>query len=114
MLGFITDENNDLMLDNIGNIKTDNGIDAYRQHLVNRIRLQQYEYPYELTRGINWTGYLLGQNMNVNMWESQFLGLINSIDFVKSIIDWRYNIVDNKFLFVLVVETDLGEIEIKG
>lgn len=114
MLGFITDDNNDIMLNDVGEIKTATGVEAYRQHLVNRIRLQQYEYPYELTRGINWTGYLLGRNLNVNMWQAQFLSLINSIDFVKSIVDWRYNIDGNNFLFYLVVNTEYGEIEIKG
>lgn len=114
MLGFITDDNNDLMLNDVGEIKTATGIEVYRQHLVNRIRLQQYEYPYELTRGINWTGYLLGRNLNVNMWQAQFLSLINSIDFVKNIVDWRYNIDGNNFLFYLVVNTEYGEIEIKG
>lgn len=114
MIGFITDDNNDIMLDSVGQIKVASGTEAYRQHMVNRIRLQQYEYPYELTRGINWTGYLLGRNLNVNVWESQFLGLINSMGFVKEIVDWRYNIDKNNFLFRLVVDTDQGQIEIKG
>lgn len=114
MIGFITDDNNDIMLDDVGQIKVDTGLEAYRQHIVNRIRLQQYEYPYDLSRGINWLGYLLGRNLNVNMWQAQFLELINGIEFVKSIVDYRYNIEENKFLFRLVVDTDLGEIEIKG
>lgn len=114
MLGFITDENNDIMLDAVGSIKATTGIEAYRQHIVNRIRLQQYEYSYGLTRGINWTGYLLGRNLNVNMWQAQFLELINSIPFVKSIVDWRYNIEKDNFLFYLVVDTEYGQIEIKG
>lgn len=114
MIGFITDDNNDIVLDAVGNIKVSEGIDAYRQNMVNRIRLQQYEYPYELTRGINWLGYLLGRNLNVNIWEAQFLQLVNSLPYVKEVLDWRYNIEGNKFLFRLVVNTDLGEIEIKG
>ena len=114
MIGFITDENNDIMLDSIGNIKIADGAEAYRQHIMNRVRLQQYEYPYDLTRGINWLGYLLGHDINITVWQAQFLELINSISFVKSIVDWRYNIDNNNLQFRLVVDTDYGQIEFKG
>ena len=40
MIGFITDENNDLTLDKLGNIKMAEGLDVYRQNLVNDIKLQ--------------------------------------------------------------------------
>lgn len=114
MIGFITDDNNDIMLDSIGNIKTDTGAEAYRQHLINRVRLQQYEYPYDLTRGVNWLGYVLGHTVNLAVWQSQFLELVSKIDFVKSITDWKYNIKDRTLQFRLVVDTDYGQIELKG
>ena len=114
MLGFITDENNDIMLDSIGNIKTDTGAEAYRKHLINRIRLQQYEYPYDLPRGINWLGYVLGHSVNLAVWQSQLLDMVSNVSFVKSIIDWKYNIIDRTLEFKLVVDTDYGLIELKG
>lgn len=114
MLSIITDENNDLQLDSVGNIKMDVGAEAYRQHLINRIRLQQYEYPYDLTRGINWLGYVLGHNVNLAIWESQLLELVNGISFVNEIVDWRYEIDNTNLQFKLVVDTDYGEIELKG
>lgn len=114
MKSFITDENNDLTLDKWGNIRMEDGIEAYRQHIINEIRLQQYEYPYDLTRGINWLGYVLGHTVNITMWQSQFLSLISSMPFVKNITDWKYNINENNLQFNLVVNTDLGEINIRG
>ena len=114
MLSIITDENNDLQLDSVGNIKMDTGAEAYRQHLINRIRLQQYEYPYDLTRGINWLGYVFGNSVNLAMWESQLLELVSRVSFVKTIVDWRYEIESTNLQFKLVVDTDYGEIELKG
>lgn len=114
MKSFITDDNNDLTLDNLGNIRMEDGIEAYRQHLVNEIKLQQYEYSYDLTKGINWLGYVFGQKPNLTMWQSQLLGMVNGMSFVKSILDWKYNINGNNLLFNLVVDTDLGEITIRG
>ena len=114
MKGFITDENNDLTLDKLGNIRMESGIEAYRQHLINEIRLQQYEYAYDLTKGVNWLGYVLGQTANISMWQSQFLDLITSTPFVKNILDWKYNINGNILQFNLVVDTDLGQIDIRG
>lgn len=114
MLGFITDDNNDLMLDKWGDLRIESGIESYRQHLLNRCRLQQYEYPYDLTRGINYLGYILGDRPNLVMWESQILGIVNATPFVKSIVDWKYNIDGKNFLFSLTVDTDRGQIAIRG
>ena len=114
MKSFITDSNNDLTLDKWGDIKMETGVEAYRQHIVNELRLQQYEYPYEPNKGINYLGYILGQKGNLIAWESQVLDLINSMDFVQRIVDWKTNIVNSVLLFSLVVDTDLGRIEIKG
>lgn len=115
MKGFITDSNNDLTLDKWGNILIQDGIEAYRQHIINEIRLQQYEYRYKPEEGINYLGYLLGKTSgNLIAWESQVLDSINAMPFVKTIIEWKTNIINNNLLFQLVVDTDLGRIEIKG
>lgn len=114
MLGFITDDNNDLMLDQLGNIRMEEGLEAYRQNLVNSIRLQQYEYGYDLSQGLNYMGFVLGERVSVQAWESQMFDMLKKKPFVKSIVEWATDIEGNNFVFKLVVETDLGEIEIKG
>ena len=114
MKGFITDENNDLTLDKWGDIRMESGIEAYRQHIINEIRLQQYEYPYNPNKGINYLGYILGQTGNLVAWESQVLDMVNAMSFVKRIVEWKTNIVDRKLLFQLIVDTDLGQINIRG
>jgi hypothetical protein len=114
MKSFITDENNDLTLDKWGNIRLEDGVEAYRQHIINVIRLQQYEYPYDLMRGINWIGYVFGQTANLTVWESQLFEVISKMSFIKNILDWKYNIEGNVLQFNLVVNTDLGEITIRG
>lgn len=114
MLGFITDDTNDLMLDSLGNIRMEDGIESYRQQIINQLRLQQYEYPYDLSQGLNYMGYILGDKVNFTAWESQLFALLGNMPFVKDIVDWAYNVDNNVFLFRLTVNTDLGEIEIKG
>ena len=114
MLGFITDDNNDLILDDLGNLRMESGLEAYRQHIVNQLRLQQYEYPYALNDGVNYLGYIMGRAPNIKAWEAQVLELINNMPFVQKIVDWGYNIADNNFLFSLTVDTDLGQITVKG
>lgn len=114
MIGFITDENNDFVLDKWGDITIGDGLDVYRQNLVNDIKMQQFEYRYDPARGINYLGYVLGERGNLVAWEAQMLDLVNSKPFVKRVVDWKVNIVDRVLLFQLVVDTDLGQIEIKG
>ena len=114
MIGFITDENNDFVLDKWGDITMGDGLEVYRQNLVNDIKMQQFEYRYDPARGINYLGYVLGERGNLVAWEAQMLDLVNSKPFVKRVVDWKVNIVDRVLLFQLVVDTDLGQIEIKG
>ena len=114
MLGFITNDNNDFMLDDYGNIAMSDGIQAYEQHIKNELKLQQYEYSYKLTDGINYLGYVLGKAPNLQAWETQVLDLVKSMSFVEKIVDWGYDINGNNFQFSLTVSTDLGEITVKG
>ena len=114
MIGFITDSDNDLTLNKWGDLRMESGIEAYRQHLINEIRLQQYEYPYNPNKGINYLGYILGQTGNLVAWESQVLDAVNAMPFVTKIVEWKTNIDGNNLLFQLVVDTDLGRIELKG
>ena len=115
MIGFITDDNNDLMLDKWGDIRLEEGIEAYRQNISNELKLQQYEYRYDPNKGINYFGYILGQTGgNLVAWEAQVLDAVNAMPFVKQIVEWKTNIENNVLLFHLVVDTDLGQIELKG
>ena len=114
MIGFITDDNNDILLDSVGNLKMADGVEAYRQHIINRVRLQQYEYSYDMSRGINWLGYVFGNMRNLPAWQSQMLDLVKHIDFVKDVTDWKYNVDGNNLLFKLAVDTEYGQIEFKG
>lgn len=114
MKGFITDLDNDWQIDALGNLMMSDGIDSYRQNLSNRLKLQQYEYAYDLTRGINYFGYVFADGGNLKAWEAQVLELVSSLEYVKRIVRWAYNVDGHNLQFDLVVETDLGEIEIKG
>lgn len=114
MKSFINDAQNDLMLDTQGNIAVGEYLEAYEQVLKNVLRLQQYEYPYDLEKGINWLGYALGSKANLQLWESQLLNAVKSQSFVQKIKDWRYDVEGNNLVFLLIVETDAGEITIKG
>lgn len=123
MFSFLTDKNNDLYLDVVDStdkavansvLVTDDGADALRQVIVNRVRLQQGEYYYDLTRGIDYMGLLLTDTPNVRIWEKQVLDLIAEIPEITGIDYWNYGLDGNNFMFKLTVNSDYGTIEIKG
>lgn len=123
MFSLLTDKNNDLYLDVVDStdkaiansvLVTDDGADALRQVIVNRVRLQQGEYSYDLTRGIDYMGLLLTDTPNVRIWEKQVLDLISEIPEITGIDYWNYGLDGNNFMFKLTVNSDYGTIEIKG
>lgn len=123
MYSFLTDDNNDLYL-----TLTDSGgkavsgselcvgseLESLRQIIVNKIRLQQGEYQYDLQRGIDYMGLILTDTPAVRIWESQVLDLIRAIPEITEIVYWNYGIEGNNFIFKLTVDTIYGRIEIKG
>lgn len=123
MFSFLTDSNNDLYLDIVDStgkavsnsvLVTDNDANALRQIIINKVRLQQGEYAYDLTKGIDYMGLLLTDTPNVRIWEKQVLDLISGIEEIKDIIYWNYGLEGNNFIFKLAVNSDYGTIEIKG
>lgn len=123
MFSFLTDKNNDLYLDVVDStdkavdnsvLVTNDGADALRQVIVNRVRLQQGEYGYDLTRGIDYMGLLLTDTPNVRIWEKQVLDLIAEIPEITGIDYWNYGLDGNNFMFKLTVNSEYGIIEIKG
>lgn len=123
MFSFLTDDKNDLYLDIVDStgkavsnsvLVTDNGANALRQIIVNKVRLQQGEYNYDLSRGIDYMGLLLTDTPNVRIWEKQVLDLVSNIEEVTGITYWNYGLDGNNFIFRLTVSSEYGTVEIKG
>lgn len=123
MFSFLTNDKNDLYLDvyspdgkatNASVLVTASGAEALRQVVVNRVRLQRSEYPYDLTRGIDYMGLLLTDTPLVRIWEKQVLDLISEISEITGISYWNYGLDGNNFVFRLTVNSEYGKIEIKG
>lgn len=123
MFSFLTDKDNDLYLDVVGTdgkavagaeLVMSNGAEALRQIIVNRVRLQQGEYPYDLSRGIDYMGLIFTDKPLVRIWEEQVLSLVKKISGITGITYWNYGVEGTNFLFKLSVNSEYGIIEIKG
>ena len=123
MFSLLTNNENDLYLnitDTGGKavsgsvLVTGTDSEALRQELVNRVRLQRGEYNYNLNRGIDYMGLLLTDTPLVRLWEEQVLDLVRNIPSITGIKYWNYGLEDNNFKFRLTVDSEYGEIEIKG
>lgn len=114
MIGIITDDNNDIVLDDVGNIRMESGAEALRQQLVNRILLQTREYQYDTNRGVDYSNYIFTDTPMPKLWEAEVFEIIDSIPEILSVIEWQYGVNENNFEFYLVVDSIYGTIEIKG
>lgn len=114
MKSILTDIDNDIYLDSYGNFATAEGIDAQAQVIKNVLRLQQYEYSYDLSRGIDYLGNVLSDSPNLTAWQTQVLNIVKHLDFVNQITRWTYNVENKNLAFRLTVKTDNGEIDIRG
>lgn len=123
MFSFLTNDKNDLYLDitnSVGKatsgsvLVTSDGAEALRQVIVNRVRLQKGEYPYDISRGVDYMGLLLTDTPLVRLWEKQVLDLVDNIDEITAIRYWNYGLDGNNFMFRLTVDSQYGIVEIKG
>ena len=111
---FATNLDNDIYLDPYGDFAIVESSQAEAQVLKNILRTQQYEYSYDLTRGIDYMGGVLTDSPNLLAWQNQLLDVVKGISFVKQITKWAYKVENNNLIFELSVKTDNGEINIKG
>lgn len=114
MIGVITDDNNDIVLNDIGNIKMESGAEALRQQLLNRFLLQKREYQYDTNRGVDYSNYIFTDTPMAKLWEAEVFEIIDSIPEILSVVEWQYGANEGNFEFYLVVDTIYGTIEIKG
>lgn len=114
MKSFSTDIKNDIYLDSYGDIAVVEGADAEAQVIKNVLRLQQYEYSYDLSRGVDYMGNVLTDSPNLVAWQSQVLDIVKNLSFVNQITKWTYRVENKNLEFELSVLTDSGEINIKG
>lgn len=114
MIGIITDDNNDIVLNDIGNIKMESGAEALRQQLLNRFLLQKREYQYDTNRGVDYSNYIFTDTPMAKLWEAEVFEIIDSIPEILSIIEWQYGANEGNFEFYLAVDSIYGTIEIKG
>lgn len=123
MYSFLTNNENDLYLNIVDTsgkavsgsvLVTGQDSEALRQEIVNRVRLQRGEYNYNLTRGIDYMGLLLTDTPLVRIWEEQVLDLVRNIPGITGIKYWNYGLEGTNFKFRLSVDTEYGEIDIKG
>ena len=114
MKSVLSNIDNDFYLDSYGNIAVGEGIYAEEQVIKNILRLQQYEYSYDLSRGIDYLGNVLTDSPNLMAWQTQVLNTIKHLDFVNQITRWSYNVENKNLEFRLSVMTDSGEIDIRG
>lgn len=114
MKSFASDINNDIYLDSYGDFTIVSGAEAEAQVIKNVLRLQQYEYSYDLSRGVDYFGNVLTDSPNLLAWQTQVLGIVKGLSFVKQITRWTYKIEEKNLAFELSVKTDSGEVNIKG
>lgn len=114
MIGIITDDNNDIVLNDIGNIKMESGAEALRQQLLNRFLLQKREYQYDTNRGVDYSNYIFTDTPMAKLWEAEIFEIIDSIPEILSVVEWQYGANEGNFEFYLVLDTIYGTIEIKG
>lgn len=114
MIGIITDDNNDIVLNDIGNIKMESGAEALRQQLLNRFLLQKREYQYDTNRGVDYSNYIFTDTPMAKLWEAEIFEIIDSIPEILSIVEWQYGTNEGNFEFYLVLDSIYGAIEIKG
>lgn len=114
MKSLATNIDNDLYLDSYGDFTVLEGTDAEAQVIKNILRLQQYEYSYDLSKGIDYLGSVLTDSPNLLAWQTQLLAVVKGLSFVRQITKWAYKVENNNLAFELSVRTDNGEINIKG
>lgn len=115
MKSFLTDKNNDLMLDGVRNIAIGEDIDAVVQLVQNAVNTLKGEIQLDTTLGVPYFETIFNkQNPNVSIWESYMVEEVEKINGVVRVNSIKSKIENNSLSYEMEILTIYGTTNVTG
>lgn len=114
MYSLATDENNDIYLDEFGNLATVSGVSAVAQVCRNTVLTTYGELIYDIDSGIPYFETVFSDPPNIDLFQNAVVRALEDVEGVISVSAFEYTISGDILSYTAVIQTIYGEIKING
>lgn len=110
MLSIATDENNDIYLDEFGNIATVSDLDAVAQVCRNTILVNLGELQYNTAEGIPYFQTVFNDPPNIELFQNAVIEALQKVEGVSAVKSFEYSTDQGVLHYTAVIQTIYGEL----
>lgn len=114
MLSIATDENNDIYLDEFGNLATVTGIGAVAQVCRNTVLTTYGELIYNLDSGIPYFETIFTDPPNIELFQNAVVEALQNVEGVVQIKSFEYSVNGGTLSYTAEIQTVYGDMTLNG
>lgn len=114
MLTIATDENNDIYLDEFGNLAVLTGIEAVAQVCRNKILTAYGELVYDTTAGIPYFETIFNDPPNIELFQNAVVEDLETMEDVVAVKSFEYSVNTDVLSYAAVIQTIYGDLKLNG
>ena len=114
MLSIATDENNDIYLDEFGNLATVTGIEAVAQVCRNTVLTTYGELTYDVDGGIPYFETVFTDPPNLELFQNAVVSALQNVESVTRVKSFNYSVSGGTLSYTAEIVTAYGEMTLNG
>lgn len=114
MLSIATDENNDIYLDEFGNLAIVSGIDAIAQVCRNTVLTVYGELIYDVNVGIPYFETVFADPPNIELFQNAIVEALQSVEGVTQVKSFEYSVTGGTLSYEAEIQTVYGDMTLNG
>ena len=114
MLTIATDENNDIYLDEFGNIATVTGIEAVAQVCRNTILTTLGELIFNVNEGIPYFETVFSDPPNIELFQHAVVEALQTVEGVNSVKSFEYSTNGDVLTYTALIQTIYGDLTLNA
>ena len=114
MLSIATDENNDIYLDEFGNLATVNGLAAVAQVCRNTVLTTYGELIYDVDGGIPYFSTVFTDSPNIELFQNAVVQALQGVEGVTLVKSFEYSVNNGTLSYTAEIQTTYGDMILNG
>lgn len=114
MLTIATDENNDIYLDEFGNLATVTGIAAIAQVCRNKVLTTYGELTYDVADGIPYFETIFTDPPNIELFQNAVVEALQNVEGVTRVKSFNYSVSGGTLSYTAEIVTAYGDMTLNG
>lgn len=107
-------QNNDIFLDETGNLAMSKNLDAMGNIFLNKSQTNKGELPYNTEKGIDFFNTVFSSPCYPDLFQNELLSELEDTEATQEVLNYTENTEDNIYSYSVDILTDYGQVTLNG